>query len=415
MADRLGVELATVYAYASRGALTRIPAGDGRRSTYDADQVEALARRARPRSARRRIAAVDVVIGTTVSEIGDGWIRYRGIDLLDLAGAHDFASVCALLWTGALGDPDRRASEDAIGATGSASPTAIDAAVRRATDALPEGAPVRARLAVGAAVASALLASGPGDAPATATSHLPAHTGALIVDALIASLPSRPPEPAEATKTSGPPVRFAAAARRLWPRISPLPVTDARARALDLALVLLAEHELATSTLAARVAASTGAAPAEIVQAGLGAVSDPLHGRAAVRVHAHLRGRCPTPLDAPTCTIGEGLGHVVHRSGDPRFAPLLAAARSIATPAQRRRIDEAMAVDPTGPPPNVDAALGALALAARAEVGATEAIFAIARTAGWLAHGWEEADEAPLRFRGRTLHRGPHSGDRRTR
>ena len=33
----------------------------------------------------------------------------------------------------------------------------------------------------------------------------------------------------------------------------------------------------------------------------------------------------------------------------------------------------------------------------------TEAVFAVARTAGWLAHAYEEADEAPLRFRGRTL------------
>jgi citrate synthase len=168
----------------------------------------------------------------------------------------------------------------------------------------------------------------------------------------------------------------------------------------------LAEHELATSTLAARVAASTGARPAEIVQAGLGAVSGPLHGRAAVRVHHHLlHGR--GPIDAPTGTMGDGLGHVVHRAGDPRATPLLAEAAGIATAAQRRRIRAALAVDPRGPQPNVDAALAALALAAGAEPGATEAIFAIARTAGWLAHGWEEADEPPLRYRGRTLHRGP--------
>jgi citrate synthase len=59
------------------------------------------------------------------------------------------------------------------------------------------------------------------------------------------------------------------------------------------------------------------------------------------------------------------------------------------------------------PPPNCDAALGALAFAADAEPGASEAIFAVARTAGWLAHAFEEADEPPLRFRGRTLYRGP--------
>lgn len=74
-AELLGVEVATVYAYASRGALTRRVSPDGRRSNYDPDEVELLARKGRPRSVRRRPGAVDVVIGTTISEIGDGWIR----------------------------------------------------------------------------------------------------------------------------------------------------------------------------------------------------------------------------------------------------------------------------------------------------------------------------------------------------
>jgi citrate synthase len=378
VANRLGVELATVYAYASRGVLHRRPAEDGRRSRYDADEVEALARRSRPRSARRRIAAVDVVIGTTVSEIGDGWIRYRGVDLLDLVGHRSYEQVCALLWTGELDEPIWPRDEQ------------LDAAVERAVAVLPDGAPVAARLAVGAACASATIA--PATSPATA--------GSVVVDALVAALAlvGTPADPASSV------------AERLWPRISPLPCTPRRAAALDVALVLLAEHELATSTLAARVAASTGAAPAEIVQAGLGAVSGPLHGQAAVRVHRHLLARSPSPLDAPTRTMADGLGHVVHRSGDPRFAPLLGAASSIATPAQRRRIATALALSPGAAAPNVDAALGAVAVAARAEPGATEAVFAIARSAGWLAHGFEEADEQPLRFRGRTLYRGPRTG-----
>src|SRR6478735_7348441 len=102
VADRLGVEVSTVYAYASRGSLQRQPGPDGRSSTYDADEVELLARRARPRSTRRRAGAVDVVIGTTVSEIGDGWVRYRGHDLVDLATWATFEDAAHLLWTGDL-------------------------------------------------------------------------------------------------------------------------------------------------------------------------------------------------------------------------------------------------------------------------------------------------------------------------
>jgi citrate synthase len=43
-------------------------------------------------------------------------------------------------------------------------------------------------------------------------------------------------------------------------------------------------------------------------------------------------------------------------------------------------------------------------------VGATEAIFVIARTAGWIAHALEEYGESPLRFRARAVYNGPEEG-----
>ena len=39
--------------------------------------------------------------------------------------------------------------------------------------------------------------------------------------------------------------------------------------------------------------------------------------------------------------------------------------------------------------------------------GATEGIFAIGRTAGWIAHVLEEYDERPLRYRPRAIYTGP--------
>jgi citrate synthase len=47
-AQRLGVKPATLYAYVSRGVLSR-RAADGRGSLFDADEIERLARRGRPR------------------------------------------------------------------------------------------------------------------------------------------------------------------------------------------------------------------------------------------------------------------------------------------------------------------------------------------------------------------------------
>lgn len=55
--------------------------------------------------------------------------------------------------------------------------------------------------------------------------------------------------------------------------------------------------------------------------------------------------------------------------------------------------------------PTVDFALAALARITRMPDDAGEVIFAIARSAGWIAHGLEEYDEEPLRFRARAVAR----------
>lgn len=377
VAEQLGVEIATVYAYASRGALTRRP-GPGRRSHYDADEVELLARKGRPRSARRRPGAIEVVIGTTVCEIGDGWIRYRGHDLVDLATWASYEDACELLWTGEIvGD---RPGIDPR------SRRAVERAAARAAATLPATASISARLAVGVAAASPLV-------PRATTTERSVEAATLVLDAMIAALVLVGEPDRDATSV----------AERLWPRLCAQPASRARLRALDTALVVLAEHELATSTLAVRVAASTRARPAEAVLAGIGTMSGPLHGRAAVRVHRRLT----EGLGPETDEIVAGFGHPVHEHGDPRFGVLLDRVLPIASPARRRRIEAYAAGRADLPAPNVDAALGGLGYAIGAEPGATESIFAIARTAGWLAHAFEEADEVPVRFRGRTLYRGP--------
>lgn len=374
VAERLGVELGTVYAYVSRGVLSRRVAADGRTSRYDADEVEALRQRSRPRSARRNSGAVDVTIGTTISEIGDGWIRYRGHDLLDLAGVVPFESVARILWAA---EPDGATEGD----TGSAGAAALAAAVR-ATRAMP-AFPAWSRLAAGVAAAAPLLEGAPG--------------GALL-DVMVGSLAD-----------VGAPDGASSVAGRLWSKVSPLAATAARVATLDRCLSLLAEHELATSTLGARVAASTGAEPAACVLAALGVLSGPLHGGAAVLVQQRLiDGAAASEDDA-------GFGHVVHGRGDPR-AVLLDDVMAIAPPGRRRVIEADLAAHRAAgaPPPNVDAGLGALGYAAAFPVGATAAVFAVARTAGWLAHAFEEADERPLRYRGRTVYRGTDSrGDSR--
>jgi citrate synthase len=179
--------------------------------------------------------------------------------------------------------------------------------------------------------------------------------------------------------------------------------------------VLLSDHELATSTLAARVAASARADPFAVVLAGLGAVSGVLHGRAARGVHElHLRARSSSPELAVAHAFDEttgffGFGHPVYRGIDPRAAFLLDALARAMKREDRALLDAVRRAGSktSGAEPNVDFALGALAFAMAMPVGATEAIFAIARTAGWIAHALEEYGESPLRFRARAVYIGP--------
>jgi citrate synthase len=206
-------------------------------------------------------------------------------------------------------------------------------------------------------------------------------------------------------------------AHRLWPKLSGLAATAERVALLDAALVLLSDHELATSTLAARVAASTRADPFAVVLAGLGAVSGPLHGKAALGVHGLLlQAAASSPELAFAHAVDEarvtyGFGHPVYRGTDPRAGHLLEALAPLAKREDRRLLDAVLAVARShgAAHPNVDFALGALAFALKMPKGATESIFATARTAGWLAHALEEYGEAPLRFRARAVYIGPEA------
>src|SRR6185437_11249655 len=120
-------------------------------------------------------------------------------------------------------------------------------------------------------------------------------------------------------------------AGRLWPKLCPDPPPTGLLDALRAALVLLADHELAASTLAVRVAASVRADPYAVVGTGLGALGGALHGGASLGAEAMLAA-ARGPADAPR-VVGDllrrgervpGFGHFVYRSGDPRATLLLA-------------------------------------------------------------------------------------------
>jgi citrate synthase len=315
-------------------------------------------------------------------------VRYRGADVLDLVKAEEpFERVADLLWQASPG-------AEASGGWRAA------AAQNQCATALAPDLPVLQRFAIAVAAMAGTADSAVSDdtvvsgvsagAPAT---DWPA-AGRQAINCLIAASgpASRAHDRTGPKDQTGPTGPTDEVALRLWQRCSPLRPAAARVRALNSALVLLAEHELALSTLAVRVAASARAAPAGCLLAGLGTLSGRLHGGAARIVHDQLRAGEP---------VTAGFGHPVHRHGDPRAAPLLDAVYAFATRADRDLIENAR--QRASAPPNSDFALGALTHAARMPAEAPMAIFAVARTAGWIAHAAEECAEPPLRFRGRAV------------
>lgn len=406
VAARLGVKVETIYAYVSRGVLGRTVAPDGKTSQFDPAEVEELARRGRPRQGRRRAGAVEVALATGVTRLDERGLAYRGHRVDDLAQGSTFEAVAELLWTGEL-----PASTDAKLWTAPASNVRLAAAV---TAPLPLDAPAIGRLAVVAAALGAADADRADRRPSAVV-----RVGRELLSTFAVALPVAEPLPgsrrtraAGANRATGAHRRIAAA---LWPHLSALPPTRPRVRVLDAALVLVADHELATSTLAARVAASSRADPYAVVSAGLGAVAGPRHGTAASAAHrllldADAGGSAQRSVAAELEAGGgvPGFGHAVYRGVDPRLDVLLARLATIAPRRAMATLDAVLAAgsDLGAGVANIDLGLAALAVATDMPVGATDAIFAVARTAGWIAHALEEYGEAPLRFRARAVYTG---------
>ncbi len=103
-ARRLGVKPATLYAYVSRGVLSRGKAADGRASLFNTDEVERLARRGRP---RRPAGVADITVESAITEITGDSLRFRGLNATRLAVSRTFEEVAELLWTGELGGSGR--------------------------------------------------------------------------------------------------------------------------------------------------------------------------------------------------------------------------------------------------------------------------------------------------------------------
>jgi citrate synthase len=418
VAQRLGVKPATVYAYVSRGLLRSERNADGKASLFREGEVAAFA-------AGRRKATPAIQTGLTL--IKDGRLYYRGHEAVTLARRQPYESVVTLLWTGELRfeplrpAPTLRDLGEAVTAPLPASARLADrlrviCAAAAAADPLRFDTTPAAVMSTGRTMLATMVAALP---RRTIPSAKPTGKAAMQADVVAtpegeAAIPAG--EAAKLADTGGMPAGEAdeptrhdwldgTLAAALWRCLTPTPPTAAGLTALNAALVLLADHDIAASTLAARVAASTRAHPYAVVGAGLAALDGPLHGAASTLAYALLddavRTGDPVGAVSERLRLGRvvpGFGHPLYPGGDPRAVALL----SLLGDGPGRATVDAVAEVVTrrsAVAPNVDFAIAALALLNGMPADAGEAIFAIARTAGWLAHALEEYADRQLRFR----------------
>ncbi len=203
--------------------------------------------------------------------------------------------------------------------------------------------------------------------------------------------------------------------------------TPEEVKALDVSLILYAEHEFNASTFAARVIVSTLSDIHSGVTGAIGALKGPLHGGANEKVMDILLAS-GGPEKAEEWTKAAlarkerimGFGHRVYKTGDVRAGILKEYARKMAetgSPAaaggvslaqweETADIIERVMAAEKNMYPNLDWPAGRLYHAMNLEIPLYTPIFAMSRISGWAAHVIEQLDNNRL-IRPRALYKGP--------
>jgi citrate synthase len=374
-ASELGISVATLYAYASRGMLRSEPApGDPRARRYPREDVLRLRDRKELRKEPEKAASKALAWGAPVLEsaitlVRDGRLYYRGRDAVELARTWSVEEVAALIWTG---DPS----------------TAADL-FQAEPPALPSWA-----------------------APLLAADLSPVERcQAALPLAGAADLAAWDLRPAAVAATGARILRLLAGVAAGWPSPLPCGIADilqagwapGRPRAagpIASALILAADHELNVSAFTARCVASAAASPYDVVTAGLAALKGTRHGGHTERVEALFReagsaGGARRAI-AERLRRGEdvpGCGQPLYPEGDPRGRALLDLAAEVAPGSPAVETAQALADasrELLREHPTIDHGLVALARALDLPERTPLALFALGRTIGWIGHAIEE-------------------------
>src|SRR5271154_2487894 len=214
----------------------------------------------------------------------------------------------------------------------------------------------------------------------------------------------------------------------------PYAIDPVAAEALDLLFILHADHEQNASTSTVRLAGSTGANPYAAISAGVSALWGPAHGGANEAVLSMLEQigtveNIPKFLAIAKDKSGHsklmGFGHRVYKNFDPRAKIIREMCHRVLARLGRTdsplfelalRLEEIALKDEYFVSrklyPNVDFYSGIIYSALNIPRSMFTVMFAIARTAGWVAHWLEMIEDPGMRIaRPRQLYTGPTKRD----
>ena len=338
-----------------------------------------------------------------------GVLAYRGIDIHDLAAHASFEECCYLLWFGRL--PNR--AELGQLARKLVRERKLDAAIISLLRQAPKNA---LPMDVLRTVVSALSFYDPEEKmnDAEANLHKAVRLTSQIAyvvaayDRIRKGKPLVEPDPA-----------LSHAANFLYQLNGKVP-GDTAERALDIALVLHADHELNASTFAARVVAATLSDMHSAVTAAIGALKGPLHGGANEAVFRVLEAVDSSGSDPVAYVKGilarnrkiPGFGHRVYRTEDPRATHLRQMSRELGNSSgvpkwfeMSRRI-EVYVVSDRKLNANVDFYSASTYHILGIDVDLFTPLFAVSRISGWTAHVMEQLRDNRL-IRPRAEYQGP--------
>jgi citrate synthase len=349
-----------------------------------------------------------VVAGETAISTIEGGLRYRGYAVEDLAEHTSFEDTAYLILYGDLPDAGQLdAFRQRLGEFASINPSIIET-----LRAIPASVPMMDVMRTGAS----LLAHWDPDA-----TDQSAEANLRKAERLLAQLPV-----------------IMAARHRLRSGQEPIPPDPQlslagnvlgmlrgnrphakQERAMDVSLILYAEHEYNASTFTARVVCSTLSDLHSAVTAAIGALKGPLHGGANERVMEVL-DEVGAPENAERWIRDAldqkrrimGFGHRVYKTGDPRarfLKPLCAElARETGHTELEQTADviERIVVEEKKLPPNLDWPSARLYFYLGLPIDLYTPLFVLSRVVGWSAHAIEQLANNRL-IRPRANYTGP--------